>query len=278
MALPDNFSPFEHLQDTLRRIHNRRVREFFRDLADPNSDWEPEIDSPRGALRTACTMEDSDTGDMMNARMIVFQIVLEEARAMQTPVYGIPVTTFQEIRRFKPQVHLYFLEDYQDVEAGYSPVSGEISFRLMNETEQSLTEADLRTLGNKINTLFGSGSRFVWRKGKVMCSYTDRKKGYQLQLLCRNKEEGRRVIEQVLDIQSDSPNWKYMNVSENESVTERFPTIPATETILGRPRRMPRARPIADVRFQYALLHIYGLPNPIILVDHSGIFRDPIVA
>ena len=34
MPLPDNFSPWEHLQDQIRLIHNREVADYFRDAAD----------------------------------------------------------------------------------------------------------------------------------------------------------------------------------------------------------------------------------------------------
>ena len=270
MALPDDFSPFEHLQDTWRKVHNRRVREHFRDLAEPDANWEPTIETSRGALRVASTMLDDDTGDMTIIRTLLFWIVLGEASALQAAVYGAPITSFQEARKFKPQIQLYFLEDYNDVEEGYPPVTGEISFRLMGQSSETLTESEARNYANKIKTAFINSGGFVWRKGKGLCSYTDKPNGYQLQLLCRSETEGRRVIEQVLDIQNDAPNWKYMNYSENAEPSVRYPTIPAQERILGKLRRLPRWRPVADVRFQFALLHVWGLQQPVVLCDRSG--------
>jgi hypothetical protein len=277
MTLPEGFNAFEHLQDTWRRVHNRRVREHFSDLSDPDADWNPTIEDARGGLRVACTMGDNDTADMTIIRTLLFWIVLGEASALQTPVYGIPVPSFQEARQFRLQIQLYFTEDFNDIEAGFAPVTGEINFRLANESYDTITEQEVRQYAQKIKTAFASNNGFVWRKGKVMVTYTDRQRGYKLQMLCRTKQEGKRVIEQVLGIQDHAPDWKFMNVSENEEPTARYPSMPRSERILNKTRRMPRARPIADVRFRYALMHVHGLPHPIVLVDSSDIFRRPVV-
>lgn len=277
MALPDNFSDFEHLQDVWRRIHNRRVNEHFRDLADPDTDWEAEIETPRGNLRVACTMKDADTADMCTIRTLLFWLVLGEAAALQAPIYGMPTFDYQEVRKFRPQIQLYFQEDYNDVAEGYAPVTGEISFRLMNQTSETLSQSEVTQYATRVRNAFASGSGFVWKKGKVMCAYTDRARGYQLQLICRNKAEGKSLIEQVLDIQNHTPDWKYLNTSENEEVMQQYPIVPPNQVILGRSRRLPRARPIADVRFQFAALHIWGLPKPIVLVDRSGTRRGAVI-
>lgn len=277
MTLPENFKSWEHLQDVWRRIHNRRVREHFSDLADPGSEWDAEIETARGSLRVACMMDDNDTADMLTIRTLLFWLVLGQSAALQTPVYGIPIPSFQEARKFRPQIQLYFKEDLRDIEPGYAPVTGEISVRLMNESSSTLSESELNIFAQRVRTAFSTAQGFVWQKGKVMCSYVDRSQGYQLQLLCRSKTEGRRVIEQVLDLQQHSPDWKYLNVSENEAPTQRFPTIPGNDFILGRSRRRPRSRPVADVRFQYAVMHVHGLPHPIVLIDRSGTFRNPLI-
>jgi hypothetical protein len=59
---------------------------------------------------------------------------------------------------------------------------------------------------------------------------------------------------------------------------EAFPTIPGQDFIYGKTRRRPRRRPIADVRFQCALLHVHGLPNPIVLYDRSGAYSTALEA
>lgn len=88
-----------------------------------------------------------------------------------------------------------------------------------------------------------------------------------MQILCRDKTEGKRVVEQVLDIKGDSPNWEYLNLVTNDQPMNKYPTIPEREVVLGESRRMPRSRPIADVRFRYARLQLPGTGAIVNLVD-----------
>lgn len=221
MSLPDNFSPAEHLQDLCKKVVNRQVKEYFSDLGET---WQPEIGTSRGSLRVGCTHLEDDSIDMTLLRMFLFYFVAGEAQAVQAPIYGIPVSSYQESFVFKPQINLLFQEDYRDVEISYQPVRGEISFRLMHESQESLTMANARTYANKIRSLFASGNGFVWKRGKLRASYFDKSKGYMLQLLVRSESEAKRVIEQVLDIQSHSPDWQFLNVSTNQEPSRRYPT------------------------------------------------------
>lgn len=166
-------------------------------------------------------------------------------------------------------IKLFFLESYQDVDPEYTPVSGEITFRLMTQTSETLTEAELTAYANKIKAVFGTPP-LKWKKGKDMAAYTDKEKGYQLQLLVRSKADAKVLIENILDIQSHTPDWKFLNYKENDEPTEAFPTIPDKTTILGKQRKLPRNRPIAEVVFQYATCHVHGLPNSICLYDCVG--------
>lgn len=264
MSLPNNFSAAEHLQDTIKRTYNIEVREWFSDIADEALS----IATPRASLRTACTHLENDTIDMTICRqqlfdMLVKQRFLSEASSARDLNYRV-------LRRTRPMIMLYFVEDAEDVEKGYDPVAGEISFRLMNETTTTFTEANAKTIANKIKTLFGASKGFIWKKGKELCSYTDWDKGYQLQLLARTEAEAKRIIEQVLDIQGHSPDWEYFNRVENGAPSQAFPTVPPRETILGKSRKLPRRRPIASVRFQYAAVKLAGLPKPVYLFDRSG--------
>ena len=270
MPIPD---AWEHLQSTLIRVHNRIVREEFSDIELDDDD----ITTPRSSLRAACLLQDADSAIMTVLRYWLFYVDLRKAQDLQAPIYGIPIAGYQESRKFRPQIELYFQEDHTDIERGFAPVTGCIRFRLMHETSESLTESEVRAYAQKVRNAFAPGSAFVWHKGKVLCSYTDVARGYKLQLLCRNHEEGRRVIEQVLDIQGHSPDWEKMNTSENASASARYPSLPRMERILGKSRRLSRARPVANVRFKYAALHIWGLPTPILLIDLTGTRRGAIL-
>lgn len=272
MPLPPNFAAPEHLQDTIRRTYNPEVREWFADI---NSD-NPDISTPRSSLRTACTHLENDTMDMTLAKMLLFDMMIKQ-RFMQAQGSNDRDLNYRVLRRTRPRVKLFFIEDLKDVERGFQPITGEISFRLMNQTATTMSETEARQVGTRIKSLFGASGGFVWKKGKELFSYTDWDKGYQLQLLARNKSEGRRIVEQVLDIQQHSPEWEFFNRTENEEPSTAFPIVPPSETILGKRQRLPRRRPIADVRFQYATLKVAGLPNEICLFDRSGRFTEVLV-
>jgi hypothetical protein len=270
--MPAESGATEQLQSVIRRFLNEEVREWFKDI-----DFD-DIDSttPRGALLRACRHEDNDSFLQTIGRSILFDSLIRQRFAnffSESSSSGIGTTDLKPhvIRKSRPQVVLYFLEDLVDVDSGYAPVDGRISFRLMNQTSQTITPLIVDSYERKIKIAFANNGGFVWKKGKIMCSYTHWEKGYQLQLLCKTIAEGKRVVEQVLDIQEDTPNWEFFNSEENDEPTVAYPTIPERTQIYGSVRRLPRRRPVADVRFQLARLTISGLRSPIILADRSGI-------
>jgi hypothetical protein len=272
MPLPNEFSPTEHFQDTVRRALNPEIRDWFKDVTEEELD----ITGPRSSLRTACTHQDADSLVQTVGRMMLFEFLCRKpwraagGESLGRPPHAVP-------RKNKPKLVLIFAEDDTDVEPGYSPVIGEISFRLMDEDGASLTESKLTVLGQKIKTLFGTGSGFLWKKGREMLSYTDWDNGIQFQVLCLSEAEGKRVIEQVLDIRSKTPDWSLAELKKNLEESQAYPTIPPTQQILGKSRRLARRRPRANVRFNHAYIEIAGLPNKIYLYDHSGLIDEAIV-
>lgn len=274
--MPQPPQPAENLQDIIKKWFNREVRDYFSDL-NVDDNWDPDLNAPRASLANACQHKDDDSLLLTMLKAWFFEYV--KSQPYRVPHYGIPISSFQEIRKFRPQISLFFLEDIADVDPDYSAVAGEISFRLMNYTTETITPAIAETFANRVRLAFGNaGSGYIWRKGKDMASYTDWSKGYQLQLLTRSKSEAREIISNVLDIQNDTPDWKKMNYSENEEPLEAYPTVPELDQIYGELRREARRRPIANCRFQYALLHIHGVPNPVILYDRTGIYPTSLVA
>lgn len=189
-------------------------------------------------------------------------------------VYGVPVTTFQDLYEFAPQVKLMFYQTKLEAGDDNPPATGEVNFRITGETHETFTEAKALLLANKIDEKFALGTVFVWHKGKQIVSYIDKAKGYKFQLYVPDEVEGRRIIEQVLDIRGHSPDWNRLTISKS---TKTFPDIPSREIIYGQSRRTPRRRPVEDARFRYAELHIWGLTSAVTLVDTTGCRPDPLV-
>jgi len=269
MSLPDNYNPWEHLQSVLMKTFNREVREEFSDNTEEDG-----ISTPRGSLKQACLIHDNDTAPMIIIRLILYYFIARKARDLMPPIYGVPEGSFRASTMGSPRILLFFQEDYQTVEKGESPITGEISFRLTNETSTSITESKLRSLATKIKNEFATGNGFVWNKGRNYYNYLDKEKGYKLQILATTESEAWSIVGKVLDIQNHTPDPEKFTTSENKSPSSAFPSTPGHQTILGKSRKKARKRPIVNVRFQYAVFNIQGVMRPIPLVDRSGIFRN----
>jgi hypothetical protein len=271
MTLAINFDEWEHLQSTLMNAHNRLVREEFSDVGGDN--WEPSITGSRASMRVAATIHKNDTAPMVACRLFFYYFTLRKTQDLQPMVYSYPVEDTQAVRKFRPQIVLFFQEDEDEVEDGFMPLRARISYRLMNENSTSITQTELTSFANRIKTKFGANNGYIWRKGKDMATYKDVENGYDFQLLVRSKADAKELISKVLDTNQDTPDWKHLQYKENDEPTSAYPTLPPNQVILGDAIREPRRRPIGAVRFLYAYCDIWGRGKPVILYDRS--FRYP---
>ncbi len=273
MPAPKN--TWSHLISVLTQVHNRVVKEDFRDVGD--DDWETDISTPRSSLRTACTIRANDSAPIVMLRLLLYYLILRKAQDMQIPYYGMPVAETQATFKFKPQVCLYFQQSALDYPSNGNPVTGIISFRLMDQTSNSLTQSKMTQIANLVKTHFGGSTPFVWKKGRVMVTYNNWEEGIAWQILSLNPTEGERVIKQLLKVQGSTFDDKYMNVNENASPLERYPTNPGNQSILGKSTKKPRQRPIGNVVFRYATLSIHGKSRPEHLYDTTNRLVETVV-
>jgi hypothetical protein len=270
MALPEGFSQWEHLQDVLRNYHNKLVREEFSDITDDD-----ELAIPRGALKRACLLNDQDTCDMTILRLFLFFFHARKAADLQAPIYGIPVADFDAEITYRPHVTLHFSEDPDQYIPERQPVRAEISFRLMNETSATMTEAKARAIATKIRTEFATSNGYRWRKGRMIVTYRDRSKGYELKLFAFNETEAREVINKVLDIQGHTLDNEFLRINESRA---DFPANPGVHIVYGKSRAKPRKRPITYVRFTKATMQLWGMSKGEVLVDLTGWNRGLVAA
>lgn len=261
MAVSNNW---KNLRSFLRKSYNREVNEWFKDVDDPI----PDNSTPRKNAKRACLILPKETQNSALIKMLAFRFTVQRVH-LRPHVYGTPVGTFDSQRKYRPQIVLEFLEDDLDLDPDYSAVDGRISYRLMNETSETISKAELTAIGTRIKAKLGGKDGFIWKKGKDLASYVDKANGYQFQLLVRNKADAKKIIELVLETNQDTPNWKKLSYKESDEPTEAYPTIPDTISILGKIKKEPRIRPIAEVRFQYSYCNIWGNPNPVILYDRT---------
>lgn len=275
MAIPSDFNEVEHLQSVIRRYLNKQIREDFQDLGDEN--WEPSVTTTRAAMRHALTHKDNDPIQVTLGRMFLYYFTFEKAASLQTPMFGTPIQDYQESFKYHPQIKLYFQEENDGVEEGYKPIRTEITFRLMNETEKTITPVDARRIAQRIRTNFALNGGFRIKRGKETWLYHDSHRGYRLKLFVWNEAEAKRIIEQVLDIQGHTPDWdSYLKDYTNRKDLKTSPA-PKTETIYGKVRRLPRQKPVGFLRFRWAELYIWGLPRPQTLVDRTGYRKKALI-
>lgn len=206
------------------------------------------------------------------------QLTLEmKLRNINVDVYGIPCTSYQEEVKFHPQVLLYFVEDLEDVEDGYSPVDGRISYRLIKQNSDDITESDALTVANSVKSAFAGNKGYIWAKGKTRCSYKDSEKGINLWLNCRNVGVGTELIQKICSLAGATFDDGKMTVREFKNPAKASPTVPPNKKIYGENHKVPRKMPIADVRFKRAELHIWGRPRPVVLLDLAGTAKEPLI-
>ncbi len=270
MVLPTNFDDTEHLQAVIRRYLNSQIKKDFADLNDANGNWEPGIGTSRSSMRKALTHEDTDSLIATGVRMTLYYFTYGKARQMQPGVFGVVVEQFDKSRKYRPQVTLGFQQKVSNINGAYQPEESEISFRLMNKTSATITQANITTLINKIKAEFGGATPYKWEKGKKLYYYVDQELGYQFQLLCKTELQAKDIINKVMDIQSHTPDFKKLKLNTATDEAATYPNTPGNISILGETLKLPRARPELDVYFRWATLVIQYRKKPLVLMDTVG--------
>lgn len=261
MPLPDDFDPWQHLLSMLRVTHNLNVEKTL--LGVPTDD----LSNSLGGMKLACLMTNDDTVDMTVLRMMLFYFVFKGN--LPPPIYGMPVADYQSEITFRPQIKLLFQEDWSIAlaESKLPRATAQMSFRLMNETAQTMTPEKAHTWAVRVKEFLGVSNGFVYEKGTVKVTYRDLHHGVDFKLLVVTEEEGIRVIEKILELAEQVYQQELVVVSKTK---KNFPVVPGKQLVYGKERNKARKRPITHVRFYRAELDMSGLASPVILYDRIG--------
>lgn len=193
-------------------------------------------------------------------------------------VYGTPVQNFQELVKFKPQIHLYFEQVTGLIDSEFGAVTARLSFRIMNESAETMTPDKAKALATKINSSFGGSSPFHWEKGKHLFSYSAPNQGVQTKIYTTNESEAKQVIKKILGLQNFTLNDDYLkDCSRTVDLASPQDGNQGKEMIYGTSRRLPRKLPLATVQFTYAEMLLHGLTHAICLVDMTGKKHEPLI-
>jgi hypothetical protein len=269
MALPTNFSEATHLRNVIMRLHNKKVKNRYKDLGD--DDWVRSIDTPRAEERTACMIQSDDSGVMIVQRLILYYFVLGHALdAFGSVFYSIPSLTFQETFIFAPQIVLHFKERDADANThSRQPLKAQVAYRVR---DSNITKADLQAIANEIKNEFAT-PRLVFAKGKIKYVYLDKAKGYDFRILAQNEADAMELITKTLKLQNDVPDWDNFS----EATSKRNFAKDTVKTIVGKVVKLPKRRQLGNVRFTHAEFKQHGLIRDYILVDCLGRYPDALV-
>jgi hypothetical protein len=167
-----------------------------------------------------------------------------------------------------PKIYLYFKEDRPN--DGNRPKEGEISFRLMDETDASISVANVKKIAAKIKEIFGKSEGYLWEKGKRYATYNHWELGYKLQVLSPSATQGKKLIEDILKIQGHSFSAARMTYSQNQAEAAAYPPNPGRKRILGEEVNLPERRPDCKVRFRYASIELGGLNQQLVIFSLDG--------
>lgn len=259
MAISKNWS---NLRSFLRKTYNKEVNEWFADVPEDA----PDNGTSRKQAKRACLILPKEGQNLALLKMQNFRYNVQQVH-LRPDVFGIDFFNYQEQVSFKPQVHLYFKQDSAAVPAGKRAVTAQLSFRLVNESSSTMTEAKSKQLALKIKNEFALGNGFVWKKGKYKITYKDLDIGLKSSVFSLNETEGIEVVRKLVNVCDGVYNENYLQVIEPKRDSETNPL--ETELVFGRRQKVRRWRPVANVRFQYAVLTIHKLSYRIILVDRS---------
>lgn len=244
-TLPQDSTPFERRQNTLRQLHNRKVYEVFADVVDARTDGVPydpskvtPENSARRIMRADVIINDGDSFADMWLKTELIKYMDDPDSSVILPTYDSNSVSVTD----KPHVHLFFIERKSSaIIANRRRAEALISFRLTDKTITTVTQTDLDELKREINLAFPSS--YQLKKGKFKYSYRDKANGYELILAMLNESEAREVITKVLSIRDKTPDFEeFLTTSSSE---KNF-TIKRTIRILNQTEKVPLERPVAD--------------------------------
>ena len=259
MTIPVNYNPLEQLVRVVKKIHNKIVREFFRnDLLDDD------ITSPEGAVRNACLIDGEDSIPAIILRILFFAVHcgwLEELISDKT--YLIPKLEIHGNNVFAPQLVLKFQESRNDMRryGRKDPKRHTVQFRIPTFlNSESVTQTDVNLLVNKINSEFPQSfnhyaglNNFIYYNPKVFYK--------RFVVPARNKSDANILIKKYHDI---------LNLNFDSSLTrkaERNIVRRSVLRILGENYEIDGNTPLGTIKLKNAALFLHGKTKKEMLIE-----------
>ncbi len=266
MALPDNHSTAEFLQDVFKKSANKEVARFFGDLGE---NWELSLADGRSQLRTACTHQENDTVEMTQLRHALLYDVLGYGKNGLVQFHGSKDQEYRPVAGH-PKIYFYFSQDAQSVPNEEYKADAEYSVRLMTlENTSPILRSKLIEIANEIKVQFIDNKKgIILTKGNLSVSYIDPTHGFKhgRKILANNEADAIDIYRKICNV-TDIPFDETKIVIHNPKKPSTIGLSSGTQIIMGKTRKKPAFRRVVNVRFRYSYAEIPGEPNPVFLVD-----------
>ncbi|MHC5598773.1 MAG: hypothetical protein ACYTXC_23020 [Nostoc sp.] len=216
-------------------------------------------DAGRNAAKNLCLITSTDSMQIALQRQSFFyhQVLKIQNKPI---IIGQPKTIFDSEVTYHPEISIEFLQDFTSVPKGKQPKDARISWRLMNETSESLTVAKINNVAGLVYQQFFQNNVFNFNKGKVIGWYTSPTDGLHLQLYCLDVTEAERVAKYV--VQAVGKTWND-NIFKTTTPKRNNLTPPEQITILGKQQNAPTWRPNVMVKAHKAYMNVWGTENKV---------------
>ena len=259
----------ERFQDFCKKYVNRKVKEHFKDLGDER--WQPNFNLDRHFTRWVCTHQDKDPMMLTVGRLLLYFFKIQGL--LDEPMYAMPCTQLFQSVECIPQIIINFQESVQSARNNNRtrhPLTAQHYIRTKTDFSSS---AEVERIARKVREVFATPV-FSFDKGRLKYTYQDKTKGYFFIIATPNEAEARNVIEKLLALDNDIPDWELLTESRSNKNFTRTRTI----QINSKRYKKPQRRPLGKVHFISAQLHVDGLPGNIHLLNLGGRSRDVVLA
>ena len=258
----------EALDNAIRIMHNRQVRDYFKDI--PDGDLS---NTPRASSKRLLLLEDNDSSIYQLRAMDFFKKYCEDANGINNLYFSVPVTTHNIAVGYLPQITLYFREDFN----GSTPIEERERYRTMQismrvrESKIPITTAALRAIDTAITQKFGT-PLYRHRTGYRKMSYKNKALGYEFIVSCRDVIDGENLIKEVMSIFNDRDEYedRDVRISESKLGVASGTAIPRRTRVVSKLVDLPRRDRSAMMYFTHADYKCFPA-NPILLVRGSTI-------
>ncbi len=258
----------EALQRAIVLMHNRQVREYFKDI--PDGDLS---DTPRASTKRLLLLEDNDSLVYCIQAMQFFKQYCEDANGVNDLYFSVPVSTYNIAVGYLPQITLYFRQEFNasaTTETRDRARTMQISMRV-RESKIPTSVAALRAIATDIRQQFGT-PLYRYRTGYRKVSYFNKALGYEFKVSCRDVIDAENLIKDVMGILNDRDEYdeRDLKISESKLGSASAAAVPRKTRVVSRLVNLPIREQSLQMYFTHADYKCYPA-KPILLVRGNAL-------